>query len=528
MVRSRRRPAPDETFGWSAPWRLLGICAVVVAIIALPVVVTVNDALSADRTAVQNALAPYDIRGMLANTLVVAAGVTLACGVVGVTAAWLVERTTLRWRPMWTLLLVMPITIPIFVTSTAWAGLGQVWQDLAGAGAITAASYYPIVFLVSAASLRGMDPALEESARSLGLGPWRVFFRVVLPQLRPAIFGGLLLVALDTLVELDAFIAIHPSVFITNIYTLYRTSFSTAGPAVLSTISILLCVAVLGGERLLRGTAGYSRVSHGARRPPARYELGGWTLPAIAFLLAVAAVAVGIPVAALVRWSVQTTKAGLDAAAPGLSDLPRAAATSAGLGVAAAALAVLLALPVAFLATRYRGALVLLLERATFLSFALPDFVAAVALTTLTATYLSVVSESVALLVLVNATLFVPVAMVAIRVSLGQLEPRLEEVSRSLGLGPMRTLLRVTLPLLRPGLAAAGVLVFVFVLSDLTATDVLRPPGMITLGSAFSANSQEFALGAAAAYAGALMVLALISAYLLMTRFGQTRLREQS
>jgi iron(III) transport system permease protein len=526
VVRSRRRPAPEETFGWSAPWRLIGFCAVVVGLIALPVIVTVNDALGADLAKVGNVLAPYDIRGRIANTLLVALGVTVACGVIGVGAAWLVERTTLRGKPFWMLLLVMPITIPIFVTSTAWGGLGAFWQDLAGAGAITAASYYPIVFLLTTASLRGMDPALEESARSLGLSPWSTFFRVVLPQLRPAIFGGLLIVALDTLVELDAFIAIQPSVFITDIYTLYRTSFSTAGPAVLSTLSILFCVAILGIERLLRGSAGYSRVSQGARRPPARYHLGRWAFVAVPALLAVAAVAVGIPVAALIDWAVHTTRSGLAAAAPGLADLPRAAATSAGLGVIAAVLGVVLALPIAFLATRYRGALVLLLERATFLSFALPDFVAAVALTTLAVTYLRIAYESVALLVFVNAILFVPIAVVALRVSLGQLEPRLEEVSRSLGLGPMRTLLRVTLPLLRPGLAAAGVLVFVFVLSDLTATDVLRPPGMITLGSGFSDNSQETALGAAAAYAAALMLLALISAYVLMTRFGRTRLRE--
>ena len=124
----------------------------------------------------------------------------------GVAAAWVVERTGVPGRRVWALLLVAPLAVPPFVTSYAWATLGASLQGSWARRGSSAFSYYPIVFLLVAASLRVMDPALEETARSLGLGAWRTFVRVVLPQLRPALLGGMLLVVLDTLVEFDAFV----------------------------------------------------------------------------------------------------------------------------------------------------------------------------------------------------------------------------------------------------------------------------------------------------------------------------------
>ena len=120
------------------------------------------------------------------------------------------------------MLLVAPLTVPPFVTSYAWATLGVSLQGFVGAAGIIAFSYYPIVFLLVAVALRGLDPALEETARSLGLNPRQIFFRVILPQLRPALLGGLLLVALDTLIEFDAFVALRFQTFSLDVYAQYR------------------------------------------------------------------------------------------------------------------------------------------------------------------------------------------------------------------------------------------------------------------------------------------------------------------
>ena len=163
-----------------------------------------------------------------------------------------------------------------------------------------------------------------------------------------------------------------------------------------------------------------------------------------------------------------------------------------------------------------------------YLSYALPDLVAAIALSYAASHYLRFAYGSFGLLVFAEAILFLPFALVAIRATLGQLEPALEDSARSLGSGALRTFWRVTVPLSRPGLLAAGVLVFAFVLGDLSTAQVLLPLNLYTLGTEFQANSASFAFAAAAPFAGMLIVLALLAAYLLMTRYGRIRASDEA
>jgi iron(III) transport system permease protein len=193
------------------------------------------------------------------------------------------------------------------------------------------------------------------------------------------------------------------------------------------------------------------------------------------------------------------------------------------LGVAGALLALAVALPISLLAVRHPGRMATLLERSTYLSFALPDLVAAIALAYVASHYAPGLYESVVLLVLAEAMLFVPFAVVAMRATLGQIEPALEDSARSLGLGPLRTFARVTAPLARPGMAAAGVLVFAFVLGDLGTAQVLLPPNLYTLGTEFQANSSTVAFAAAAPFAAVLVGLSMLAAAVLMNRFGRVR-----
>jgi iron(III) transport system permease protein len=240
----------------------------------------------------------------------------------------------------------------------------------------------------------------------------------------------------------------------------------------------------------------------------------------------IAAVGIGIPLGELIHWWTGATAAARSAASASLHHLWPATVTSVLVAGAAAVVAVVLALPVAVLAVRYRGALSTTLERATYLSFALPDLVAATALAYVASRYVQPLYGSFALLILADAMLFVPFAVVAMRTTFGQIEPVLEESARSLGAGAFRTLWRVTLPLARPGLAAAGALVFAFVLGDLSTAQELLPPDASTLGTQFQANSSTVAFAAAAPFAAALVGLCLASTYLLMGRFGRVRAME--
>jgi iron(III) transport system permease protein len=517
-VRSRS----TNPFG-AIPFELLAVCVVVAILVALPVGITIVQAFQGGFSAISGALRASSSASLLVHTVLLAAVATPAAGVIGVAGAWFVERTRLPARQVWALLLVAPLTVPLFVTSYAWATLGQPLQGFWGAAGIVAFSYYPIIYLLVAVAVRGLDPALEETARSLGLNARQTFFRVVLPQLRPALLGGLLLVALDALVEFDAFVALKFRTFSSDIYAQYRLGFSISGAAALSFFSIVICLVLLFGEARLRGNANYTRVSQGARRASVRYDLGKWLLPVLAGLAAVVAVSVGVPIAMLIKWFSESTSAGISEAAANTKFLFPASVTSIGLGLGSALLAIVFAFPIAILAVRYKGPAVTILERATYLSFALPDLVAAIALSYAASHYFPSIYGSFFLLVFAEAILFTPFAVVAIRATLGQIEPALEDSARALGTSPLGTLRRVTMPLARPGFVAAGVLVFAFALGDLSTAQVLLPLNSYTLGTEFQANSSTVAFAAAAPFAAVLIVLAMAAAYILMSRFGKVR-----
>jgi iron(III) transport system permease protein len=502
---------------------LLAACLFSATLVAAPVLVTVVQAVQGGFSAARATLGSQSTLTLVLHSIEVAAAAAPICAVVGVAAAWFVERTTLPGRRVWAVLFVAPLTIPPFVTSYAWAYFGPAFQGFVGAAGIIAFTYYPIVFLLVMVSLRGLDPALEESGRSLGLGARKTFFRVVLPQVRPALYGGILLVVLDALIEFDAFVGLKFQTFSFDVYAQYQLGFSPSGAAALSLASIGLCLVLLFGEARLRGYANYTRVSQGAQRAPHRYGLGRATIPVLLGLAAVSAVSVGIPIGMLVRWFSQSSSAALSSASGNLKYLLPATLTSVEMGAAAAVVGLMLALPIAVAAVRSHGLVVTTLERVTYLSFALPDLVAAVALAYAASHWVNVLYGSFALLVFAEAILFVPFAVVALRASLGQLEPSLEESARSLGSGPFASFWRVTMPLIRPGLAAALVLVFVFTLGDLSTAQVLLPLNLYTLGTEFNANSSTVAFAAASPFAAVLIGLALLAAYFLMTRFGRVR-----
>jgi iron(III) transport system permease protein len=516
-----RRRSARRRFG--IPTGLFAACLVAALLVAAPVVVTVVQAAQGGFSVAGSAIGSTSTLTLLLHSIEVAAVATPICAVLGVGTAWFVERTTLPGGRLWAVLVVAPLTIPPFVTSYAWANLGPSFQGFVGAAGIIAFSYYPIVFLLVAVALRGLDPALEETGRSLGLSGRGTFFRVVLPQLRPAIYGGMLLVVLDALVEFDAFVGLKFQTFSFDVYAQYQLGFSTSGAAALSFASIALCVILLFGEARLRGHANYTRVSQGARRLAARYTLGRAAVPVIAALAAVVAISVGIPVGMLVRWFAESSNAALSSAGGNLTYLLPATLTSVEIGVVAAVLGILLALPVAVAVVRHRGPAVTVLERTMYLSFALPDLVGAIALAYLASHWLHFLYGSFVLLVFAEAILFVPFAVVALRATFGQIEPSLEESARSLGSGQLASFWRVTLPLARPGLVAALVLVFTFTLGDLSTTQVLLPVNLYTLGTEFNSNSSTVAFAAAAPFAAVLIALAMAAAYLLMSRFGTVR-----
>jgi iron(III) transport system permease protein len=457
--------------------------------------------------------------GVLGRTLLLAGIVTSASIVIGVPLAWLTARSDLPGRRAWTVLAIVPLVVPSYVGGYAVvAAFGprgalqaalepfgvERLPDLYGLpGAALALTLFSFPYVVL--SVRGMllrlDPAFEEVSRSLGRGPWRTFLTVTLPQLRPAVTSGALLVALYTLADFGAVSLLQFDSFTRAIYVQYRSSFDPSLAAVLALMLVACTAAVLVAVARLRGRGRYHRSGAGAARQPATVTLGRWRWPALAFCAVVVGLAVVVPVATIGFWLVRGIAGGETFGPVWGATLNSVAASGM-----AAGLAVLASIPVAVLAVRHRGMLAALVERGTYAGFALPGIVIGLALVFVAARYLPWIYQTLPLLLVAYLIRFVPEAVGVTRTSLLQVSPRIEEVARTLGHAPGTVLRRVTLPIIRPGLIAGAAIVFLTAMKELPTTILLAPTGFDTLAvRIWSATSEGFF--ARAALPALLMVL---------------------
>jgi iron(III) transport system permease protein len=448
---------------------------------------------------------------LLWNTVRLTAAVTACCAVIGTGAAWCVERTDLPGRRLWAVLVVVPLAIPDFVISFGWSSLAAWVQGFRGAVLVMTLAVYPLVYLPVAASLRGADPSQQDVARSLGSGRVSTFIRITLGQARGAIVGGCLLVAMVMLAEYGAFEIVGYQTFTTEIFTEIKVAFSLPAASALSLVLVLLSLAVLTGEGMTRDRGRISRSGALAARPPRRHRLGRARLPVLAGFVLLAALALGVPAGASVYWMAS-------AGPPALTGVPLldAAWHTAGYGGAAAALATLMALPVALLAVRQAGRARRFLDRSTYLVLAMPGVVIALALTYFTERYAAGFGYQTApLLVAAYSIMFFPLALVGVKASLARAPVSLDEVARSLGTRRLAVLRRVTLRLAAPGLAAAFCLVFLSAVTELTATLILIPTGAATLATQFWAYETNLSYGQAAPFALVMIAVAAVPSWVL-------------
>jgi iron(III) transport system permease protein len=490
-------------------------------VVLAPLASTILEASGIDASDAAELLFRPLVGELLVNTLGLVVVVALLAGVIGTACAWCVERTDLPGGGVWGVLTAAPLAVPPFISSYAWISISARLEGFWGALLVITCAYTPFVFLPVSAALRGLDPALEETARTLGHGPWRCFVRVVLPQLRPALLGGMLLVALNTLVEFGAFTLLRFRTFTTELYAEYRTGTDGAESALVACVLIALCLVCLTLELRVRSTSRYGRVARFAGRRPPRAPLGLWRAPALGFLAALNVAALAVPIGMVLFWLTQRNAAAVTTVAATVTSVMAALGQSLLLGVAGAAVTIVLGFPLAILAARYNGSVITVLERMAWLAQGVPGIVVALALVTLTLDVLPGLYQTTLLLVLAYAVLFLPLALVSMRAALMQAQPRIEDVGRTLGLGWAAVTWRLTLPIAGPGLGAAAALVFVSVVTELTATLLLSPAGTETLATQVWADTSTLAFAAAAPYGALMVACSLGSTWIMARRFGR-------
>ncbi len=295
--------------------------------------------------------------------------------------------------------------------------------------------------------------------------------------MRPALYGGSLLVALYVISDFGAVSITRFNTFTLAIYNAYRMLFDRSVAAALSLVLIGLAVVLIGLEvRLLRRLP-----PHRVRpsRPAVPQPLGGWKWPAVVGLGGLASINLALPLGVLVFWG------GLRAVELGrpMESVWNAAIGSLGVSIAAALAAVLLSIPVAVWAVRHPGRVSRGIERISRAGFALPGIVIALALVFFVTRYLLPLYQTLTLLVAAYVIRFLPEALTATRAAVASVSRRFEEAGRSLGRSQMGALRTLTLPMVRPGLLAGAGLVFLTTMKELPATLVLRPAGFETLAT---------------------------------------------
>ncbi len=458
----------------------------------------------------------------LIRTVGLSVTVTALSTLISIPLAWLTTRAQLPGRRIWAILLALPLVIPSYVGAylfvSVFGPLGMIssWLEPLGIEAVPnvysfwgtvlvlTLMSYPYVFLATRNALNNTDPALEEAARSLGYSPLETFQKIVFPLIRPGIAAGALLVALYVLRDFGAVSVMRFNTFTRVIYIQYQSFLSRSLAAALAIPLIVLTLLLVTAEIRLRSQHRQQHKDSGAQRPVHLQALGAWKWPALIYCSVIVLLGLIVPAGGLLYWLIRGVANG-----EVIGNLWSAVGNTFVAGSGAAVLTLFTALIVAFLSVnRSETWLARTLEKISYVGFALPGIVVALALAFFAVRYSRFLYQSLPMLLIAYMILYIPQAVGTLRTSLLQVRKSLNEASRSLGFSAFLTFLRVTFPLIRSGVFAGGALVFLTVVKELPATLLLSPLGFPTLATLVWDNVSEAFFAKAAAPA---LLLILVS-----------------
>lgn len=531
---------------------LLQLAAVFAAGAAVVPLIAIIGALFAPSPGSWQHLAGTTLPAYLANSF----GLMLITGgfsiIVGAATAWLVTATRFPGRNALDAALVLPLAAPGYIIAyvytdildvsgpvqTALRGLFSMEavvpvlpnvRSLWGAGLMLGLVLYPYVYLLARAAFLQQSASGYLAARTLGAGPWRAFVRVALPGARPAIAGGAALVLMETLADFGVADYFAIPTFSTGIYRTWLGLGDITAALKLAAILLVFVALLVAAERLAqRGRVDDAARSRTALEPA---QLNGWRALAAASLCG-APVLFGfvIPVGVLLFYALTAGDPSGAAAFLGY------AFASGQVALFTCFLATLIALLLAYCQRQQPGRPLRLATRAATLGYALPGTLLAVGLLGpigsvdrwLTGVLHDiglwegglVLAGTTALLIYAYLIRFLTVSYNAVSTALEKVSPTTDAAARSLGARPLRLLGAIHVPLIRPGVAAALLLVFVDVMRELPATLILRPFNFETLATRVYRLASDERLSEASTAALAIILVGLLPT-LLLSRVGR-------
>lgn len=454
------------------------------------------------------------------NTLILLGGVGALVIAIGTGAAWLVTAYEFPGRRFVSWALLLPLAVPTYIVAFSYLDLlhplGPVQgvlrsllgydsprdfrlpdiRSLTGCIVLLGFVLYPYVYLTTRAMFMTQAASLLEAARSLGASPLRVFTRVALPMARPAIAIGAVLALLETLNDIGASEFLGVQTLTVAVYTTWVTRSDLPGASQIAMAMLAIVVLLILIERYGRRRQRYAATQR--PRPMRPLQLRG--APAwLALGLGVVPVLIGfaIPASHLAWESVE--RLGSSGVSP---QLLASARNTLLIALAATVVTLVAGLTVAWALRlaqgRRRSRLAALNLRVASLGYAVPGTVLAIGLLVPLAWFddganvviaafggapQMVLMGSATALVIAYMLRFLAISAGGIEAGLTRVPRSLDQAAASLGHSPGAMLQRVHLPLLRPAMAAAALLVFVDTMKELPATLLLRPLNFETLAT---------------------------------------------
>jgi iron(III) transport system permease protein len=463
---------------------------------------------------------------LLQNTVLLTAAVLFVTTLIAAPLAWLTVRTDISGKKILTLLSVLPLAIPGYILAYALLGFGGAngtaslllgfeiprlsgfWGSLVAISLYT----YPYMYLNLRSGLLGLDPSLEEAARSLGMPSAGVYRRIVLPQLRPAFLAGVLIIGLYVLGDFGAVSLMRFETFSYALFLQYSASYDRIYAAWLALMLLSITATILFAEyRLLRGKL-FHRTGTGTARNIRLTKLGWKAYPAYAGMAILMFSAIIVPVGTILFWMSRSMDYSI------WNGLTEVLAQSVSASAPAAILAAALAVPLAYISVRFPSPLSRGLERIAYLGYATPPLALALAFVFFSLNSVPFLYQTITLLVVAYSLHFLAEAIGPVRSALYQAPPRIEEAARSLGYPPFKAFMQSTFPLLKNGIIAGAALVFLSCMKELPITFLLSPVGFETLALNVWSYSNEALFAEAAPFALTILVFSSVFMGILFSR----------
>ena len=481
----------------------------------------------------------------LTNSLLLLLGVAVGTLSMGITTAWLTSMYDFPGRRAIEWALLLPLAMPAYIIAYTYTGLldfagpvqthlrelfgwqyGDYWfpeiRSLFGAICMLSLVLYPYIYLLARSTFLEQSVVTMEAARTLGAGPWKRFFRVALPMARPSIVAGTSLALMETLADYGTVQYFGVSTFTTGIFRTWFGLGDQGAAAQLAAMLLGFVLMLILLERYSRKQAQYHQQS--SRYAIHKRETIHGVKGLIASFLSFMPIVLGflIPFILLAQWALGET---INAAFLLL------AWNSLSLAFSASLLALTLAIILGYGQRLFPTKTVKAGVRIATLGYAVPGTVIAVGIiiplawidntidawaikTFDTGTGL-IFSGSLFILLFAYLVRFLAVALGSVESGLQTIKPSMDDSARSLGFTPLQVLRKVHLPIIRPSLFTALLLVFVDVLKELPATLILRPFNFNTLAVRAYELASDEQLASAAPAAITIVLTGLIPVILL-------------